>query len=340
MLALASLIAASCSSPEAVETTEPSPTTSASAPEALASTVGVPEMTTVRIAAPASILATPVWIANEEGYFGDVGIELEIVGSSNDPQTALALLHAGDTDLIVASLYDVALDRFVENNDVAVTSQLYGAGSGRMFRGESGTLRLHTLPDNDIDHPCDLEGAVIGVPAGKSLLSLGVQRWIADTGCNGNDITLTGYGEGERLSALIAGEIDGAAFIEPWSNEALRSGATNVFDLDGNLCSDCAVGVVASTSAWGNDNLEVVAQFNSALERAMAIAQDDEISFRAQLVQCCAISIDDASAISIPSWTPTTENLGPAVSDLFSVMQQKDLLPAGIDHSEVLLNAQ
>ena len=215
----------------------------------------------------------------------------------------------------------------------------YGAGRVLEFAGGGGTLHLHALPESEIRHPCDLEGASIGIPDSASVLLLGVRRMLLKSSCDVEEIWLKFLSVENRLDALLSGQIQAAAFVEPWSSEARSAGATSTFQLDGSLCSRCAVGVIASRREWAEANAETLSRFDDAFARATALSNDSETAFRAELVACCALGIEEAADIAMPLWTEDQSGLRDAVHDMMSVMREDGAGLGTLSAEDFLLGA-
>ncbi len=296
------------------------------------------EMVPVKVAVPGTILGAPIWVAESQGFFADAGLDVDLV-PVNDDGEAFNLLRSDDVQLASTSFYDVVLAQNKIDPDLVVTRELYGAGRLLEWNVGSGTLRIHVLPESTVDHPCDLEDATIGLPKSTSILLLATKRLMQNSGCDSEAVELRFFDPKDRLEALTDGSVEAAAFLEPWSNEAIRAGATRTFELDGALCTRCAVGVVASTRSWVMENSDVVARFDEAVARATALSRDQEAAFRAELVTCCALPIDEAAEIALPTWIEDQADLAVAVEDMLVVMRADGAGLGSLTAEDFLLDA-
>jgi NitT/TauT family transport system substrate-binding protein len=218
------------------------------------------EETTLKIAVIPVLDTLPFYVAEQEGYFADEGIQIELLPVKSG-QERDALIQAGEVDGMLTDLPGVG----IFNRD---EPQVKIVAMARKAYPTAPLFRLLAAPGSDIDSPADLAGVKVGISQNTVIEYITV-RMLEGSGLSADQITI------EEISAipirfeqLMAGQIPAATLPDPLAQGAIAGGATLVVD-DSQFTE-----YSHSVLVFGMDTLETrpdtVKKFLSAWDKAVA----------------------------------------------------------------------
>lgn len=223
------------------------------------------------------ILRSPVgtfqglYIGQEQGYFAEEGIKLEItVGGA--PSQNIAQLQAGQTDLIMTGSFDLVT---AVSQGLPVIAVL-----NTQDQGEIGTTGLLVPPDSAIKSVADLKGKNIGVPGAQSTQGLMVARALETAGIAAGDVNLVNLPFDAMIESATRGAVDAITPIGLFFPLAQSQGFTEIKEVYPEIQGTPAV-IFASTKDWAANNAELLAKFNNAMLKAYAYANENPDAVRA-----------------------------------------------------------
>lgn len=216
-----------------------------------ASTAGG-EVATVRLAvlAPGSLQWLHA-IAENQGFYGDHGVEIEAIQVQNSSNLVQAVA-SGSADAGIA-LGDNVISAVDEGADVVMTGALFQKPALRLF-GAEGVQDVAALEGSQVT-----AGAVEGGTA--NLLFYMLEQ-------NGVDWTSTTPvaipNSSDRIVAMQNGQVDGALLIPPFDSLAVAEGATLLATYDDFYVQTPAI----VNGTWAEENPEAAAGFTRGLQDA------------------------------------------------------------------------
>ena len=206
----------------------------------------------------------PFLIAQEKGYYKDVGLEVALEQGRGSATTAL-LLSQGNFDIAHLNVTNAA--QMVGKGGPIKTVGLYQHKTAAAFIGIKGKVKL--------DGPQSLKGIKIGsTPGGSDGLSLRI--FAANNGMKVTDLNVVALDANAKTTALFGGTIDAVSGDSPALNAYVR--ATNQEPVTLQL-ADAGVPLLgfgfAANNAWLAKNPEVVRKFLAASKRGLAEAARD-----------------------------------------------------------------
>ena len=178
--------------------------------------------TPLRIAVLPIVDALPLYVAQQEGYFADQGIEVELVPASSAAERD-QLLQAGQIDGMITDLVALAL----YNHDA---TQVIGLRYAMVPTAQSPQFRILASAASGYTTPADLAGVPVGVSEG-TVIEYVTDRLLAAAGVPYSEIeTLAVPRIPDRMSLLSAGELAAATLPEPLGSLAAMQGATLIID--------------------------------------------------------------------------------------------------------------
>ena len=184
-------------------------------------------MSKIKIEAQSAIFYLPYYVAEEEGYFADEGLDVELIRHRPDDETELRFI---EDPRKVSSFSSFKLFE-------AGQSQLYNACEwGQLRRSQDSQVNGRVVarraavasqaiivrPDSPYNVPGDLAGVRVGVNFhhGSHYLVLQLLEGFLPR----TDINLVGIKGKGRFEALRDGDIDAVAVMEPWITVAEKLG--------------------------------------------------------------------------------------------------------------------
>ena len=253
------------------------------------------------VAARASIDASPLWVADSQDYFLAKNLDVEF-SPGPDEASLFDSLKDGRAHVAVVSVSSAVRRAMFDGDELEFITYLDGTQAAN--GDERGTMSL-IANSTSIATGCDLEDKSVGVDSIYSLGAVSVRQMVDQDGCSPATVNFVLGDPSAHLESLDAGALDAVATTDPYTSRSLRSGAVIVANLDNELCPEqvrCPITMVVAERAWAEANPEVVGRFQKALDAAMFWIRRDELSYRAELVSCCALTADDASEILVPDF--------------------------------------
>jgi len=164
----------------------------------------------IRIAVSQTPLSTPFYVAQDQGYFTDHGIEVELLPYVGGHRCFKALIQ-GEADLATTSDSVIMFNSFDDKQFSILTS----------FVESDNDIKIVSAPDQHIQTASELRGKRIGV-IHNSASEFFLHTLLLIHGVSPDAITLVPLRPDAMVAALDAGEIDAAALWEPFAQEAAQ----------------------------------------------------------------------------------------------------------------------
>lgn len=165
-----------------------------------------------------SLCNSPTYVAYENGFFAEEGIDATLVAA--DFETQKVALNNGT---IATTNGDFQFFPAIENGvNITVVAGLH-----------EGCIKLNVLPDSPIHEAKDVAGKTIGVDEIGGTTYQAALLWLAQNGISFNDVTFLPYSDSAlELQALTSGQIDVAALWDPLATQAVKDGrARTILDI-------------------------------------------------------------------------------------------------------------
>jgi len=155
-----------------------------------------------------------LWVALENGFFKDIGADVEVAGVFRAGPEIMTAFAAGALDM--AYVGEAPATTAVANKaaDVVVVSQVNTEGSALVIaRNDGGIRRLS-----------DLVGKAVAVPGHSTVQDFLLRKALADAGIPLNRVNVIVLKPPEMIGALRTGQIDGFIAWEPYPAKASTMG--------------------------------------------------------------------------------------------------------------------
>ncbi len=282
-----------------------------------------------------TIFYAPMYVAIEEGYFNDLGIDIELTLASGADKVSAAVL-AGDADIgFAGSEATIYVYNGGEKDYLKTFAQLTQKdGSFIVAREDIKDFKLSDLKGKTI-----IGGRAGGMP------EMTLEWSLTDAGIDPKkDVNIdTSVAFSAMSSAFIGGTGDFVALFEPNALQLEKEGYGYVVASLGELG-----GVVPYTSFFArdsylNNNKELIDNFEKAIQKGLDFVHEksDEEVAKAILNQFPDTSLDDLTKVvaryrSIDAWPKTTEFTEESFNHLQDIMINAKELDSKVPFSDLM----
>jgi len=222
--------------------------------------------------------AVAAYRAQKEGYFSDLGLDIEIVMFQNGVLINEGFA-AGEVEIGIngfASAYSFATGEYAYLGDVNAQTE-YGVYASADSDAAKVQGEVDGLPDV-YGTKETVKGMQILAPQG-TIAQIVTDAYMAKLGVSSSDYELVGMDAGAALTALLAGEGDAAGLFPPYSTQALNAGYVRLASYE-EVCGCVPADVFMAT----NDFLEThyddaVLICKSIYKAAEELEADDDLYY-------------------------------------------------------------
>ncbi len=266
----------------------------------------------------------PLYIAEEAGYFDEVGVVVEALPVAS-PVERDQLMQAGAIDGMLAEMTTTA----TFNRD-AVQVQIVMAA--RAATEDAPVFRVLAAPDSDIETVTDLAGVPIGVSL-NTIIEYTTFRQLEAEGLDPDDITFASVPViPERFGLLMQGEIETATLPDPLAQAALEAGAVLV--VDDAAHPEYSVSVFSFSADAIEEKPEAIRRFLSAWDMAVQDLNADPEAYRALFLEKVRVPESVEESYEIPAfpraYIPTEEQW----ADVLDWLIDKELIEEELPYEE------
>jgi len=187
---------------------------------------GSKEPATIKVVFLPYLSNAPFFIAQEEGYFEEQGLTIELVEMTRSAESIPAL-EQGDVDVVGGALSAGLLNAIYRGANlklVADKGQIASEGCDTMLY-MAGNAFLEAHPSIS---PADLKGAKIGTnPA--SYIGYMLDLYLNQAGLSMDDVEIVSGRTPEFFEAIQAGTLDLTGVSEPWGTRITQGGFGDIW---------------------------------------------------------------------------------------------------------------
>lgn len=219
--------------------------------------------TNITIAVSFTPLSTPIFIADEKGFFTDEGLDVnirEIAGGFK----CLDDLLKGKVELATASDLPVMFRSFERDDYEIITT----------FTKSMSDSKLITRKSSGITKPGDIEGEKVGVVFGAGSQFF-IDSFIIFNGLDRKKIELIELMPENMSNALKSGEVDAISVWEPYGYETVQLLGNDSFVFTGTEFYSLTFNLVASKN-YTKNHPEDVRKILRALDRSIEFIHNNE----------------------------------------------------------------
>ncbi|QSE41187.1 ABC transporter substrate-binding protein [Rhodococcus erythropolis] len=212
----------------------------------------------------------PVYVALENGFFADNGLEIELAPAANGATTINALI-SGSTDLALVSYPSLIK---------AVDSKLPVAIAAMGIDGTDEYKAGIYVPEGSaVKTPADLIGKKVATPSLGSVGDIYFRGVLKDENLDYTKVNFVELPQANMATALKAGDVDAAFITEPTLSSAVKT-----LDLRAIGYQNGPQGVFATSTKTIDSNPDAIRGFRTALAQAVEVIEVDPHGVASQIM--------------------------------------------------------
>ena len=201
----------------------------------------------------------PIYLGQEQGFFAERGIELELVPLSAGAALVPGVV-AGDFQIAFGNVTSALLAGF-QNLPLRIVAE--GASS----TGDPATdfCGIVVPADSPIQTAADLAGKTVAINNLKNINEVTTRAVVEQAGGDQASIQFTELAFPDMPAALSGGDIDAAQVVEPFLSTITSQGGRVVAANCADAVDELTVSIYFSTEQFIQENPEVVDYFHSVI---------------------------------------------------------------------------
>ncbi|MFC0247411.1 ABC transporter substrate-binding protein [Citricoccus parietis] len=270
-----------------------------------------------------------LYLGEEQGFFDENGIDLNInVGASG--AALLPSVMSGEYTFAFSNMPSI-----LQAKDKGLPVKIIGSGSSSTgVEGEDVTM-IHAPEDSGITGAKDLEGKTVSVNALGSLLEMLGKIGVDADGGDSSKVEFIELPFAESLTALENGTIDAMVGAEPFGTAAIEAGFPAISSPYQAMSTESIMTSAYYTSEDQlNENPELFADLQVAINESLAYAQEHPDEVREQLLKFTELDEDVAAKMILPTYDA---EISAEAVDLFNEYAlEYDLIETAVDPAELI----
>jgi NitT/TauT family transport system substrate-binding protein len=264
----------------------PAPDESEGTGESIAITVGV-----IPIADTA-----PIYLAESEGYFDEVGLDVTIETASGGAAIVPAVV-AGDYQFGFSNTQSLMV---AQSKDIDV--KMVSAAVATTGDPESDFGAIIVKGDSPVQTPADLSGKKVSSNTLGNINDTITRAVVDADGGDGSSIEIVEVAFPDAIAAVENGQVDAAFVVEPFVSAAVAAGDRVVSYAYADFDPALDIAAYFTLGSYASDNPDVVEKFQTAMSKALEFAQKNPDAVRDIIGTYTSSDADTLAKIVLPSW--------------------------------------
>lgn len=284
-----------------------------------------PEDLELKVALLPIVDVLPMLVAEQEGFFADEGVSVELPVFSSAVEREAAFT-AGEVDAQLTDFISTGL----ENRDGPFSTIVRLAYEDQP---ELAQFVILAAANSDIEEPADLAGVEIGISS-NTVIEYETEELLMDAGLTADQIATTEVPQiPVRAQLLIEGQLQAATLPEPAASLARINGARVILD-------DSGKDIAASLVVFRNDSIEAkpeaIRRFLRAYERAVEAINADPTAYQELLFERANVPEPVRGQFGVPTYPAASVPSEARVMRAIDWMVSKDLLPEALAYDDIV----
>lgn len=271
----------------------------------------------------------PIFIAEQNGYFAEQGIQVETV-PVRSPQERDVFIQTGQVNGVLTDLQGVGL----LNKDAVKVKAVYTAR--RPFPG-APLFRVLASPASNIAGAADLKGVPIGI-SNNTIIEYLTDRILVAEGLRPEEIAKLEIGAiTVRFEQLMSGNIQAAVLPDPLAQGAIAAGARLVVD-DTNYAT-LSQSVLVFTADTLQAKPDTVRKFILAWEKAVNELNTNPEKYRGVLIEQGRVPASIQDSYQMPPFPGRGVPSEAEVADVAAWLKAKGLVARDLTYADMVDSA-
>jgi len=270
----------------------------------------------------------PVYLGQEQGFFADRGIEVELVPGSGGA-AAVPGVVAGDFQFAFGNVTSVLLAAS-QGLPVRVVAE------GNSSTGDPATdfSAVVVAADSPIRSAADLAGKTVAVNNVKNIGEVTIRKAVEDAGGDSATIDFVELAFPDMPAAVAGGDVDAAWVVEPFVTVATGQGARKVLANFAEAVPDLTVATYFTTEQVIAEDPELVDDFQAAIGESLQYANDNPDEVRRIVTTYTQITAEVAEQMALPAFPQEIDVA--SVEAVAELMQEYDITSEPVDVDQLL----
>ena len=258
---------------------------------------GAPETTQVTVGVIPIVDVAPIYLGDEQGFFEERGIELELVQAQGGAAIVPAVLSgeyqfgfSNVTSLLLAKSRNLPL-------------KVVAAGNSTTGDPKDDIGALLVPADSPIQTPADLDGKTVAINTAKNISDTVVRESARKAGGDPASIKFTELGFPDMPAAIAAERVDAAFVLEPFKSVALKAGAREIAAPYADTAEDLLIAAYFTSEQTLAEDPELVERFTEAMNESLEYAAANEEEARQVLTTYTKIDAALIPELTLPKWS-------------------------------------
>jgi NitT/TauT family transport system substrate-binding protein len=268
----------------------------------------------------------PLYVAEQNGYFADEGIQVEAVPVKS-AQERDVLLQTGQADGVLTDLPSTALF----NQDTARVKAVY---TSRRPYPDAPMFRILAGPGTELSTPSDLSGVPVGISQ-NTVIEYLTDRILEAEGVLPEDVAVLEVSAiPVRFEQLMNGNIQAATLPDPLASAAMAAGAKLI--ADDSQYPEVAQSVLTFSTDALTAKPGTVRKFLAAWNKAVAELNANPEKYGNLLIEQARVPEAVRESYQMPPFPEAGVPTEAEVADIVQWMQEKGLLKRAIPYQELV----
>jgi NitT/TauT family transport system substrate-binding protein len=282
------------------------------------------EDTNLKVALLPILDVLPFYVAQQQGYFEDEGITVELVPVKSG-QESNALIQANEIDGVLTDVQSVALF----NQE---TPQLKIISIARRAYPDYPHFRIVAAKGFAVNGPEDLAGVPIGISQ-NTIIEYLADRLLAEYGLPADQMAIEEVSAiPVRFEMLMEGQLKAALLPEPLGEAALATGATLV--VDDTQFPQYSQSVLAFTTDSLTAQPNTIKAFQRAWNKAVVDINKDPNAYRDILIENTRVPPMIQGSYNVPQYPQGDITSEAEWNDVLEWAQEKGLVDGPVSYEE------
>jgi NitT/TauT family transport system substrate-binding protein len=270
----------------------------------------------------------PIYLGQEQGFFADRGIELQLVPGSGGA-AAVPGVVSGDLQFAFGNVTSVVL---AASQDLPLRYVANGVAS----TGDPATdySAVVVAPDSPIQSVADLQGKRVAVNNLKNIGEVTIRKGVQDAGGDPSSVQFVELAFPDMPGAVTDGNVDAAWVVEPFLTVARDQGARVVYANFAEAIDDLTVAGYFTTEQTVQQDAQLVEDFRAAIEQSLQYAADNPDEVRRIIGTYTEIDPAVAQKMALPAF-PQDINVQ-SVQTVADLMQQYGISEQPVDAQSIM----
>jgi NitT/TauT family transport system substrate-binding protein len=285
-----------------------------------------PEDSTLKVALIPVLDVIPVFVAQQNGYFAEQGIQVEGIPVKS-AQERDVLIQTGQADGMLNDLISNGLF----NKDTVKVKAVYTA---RRPYPNAPAFRILAGPQTEIKAPADLRGVPIGISQ-NTVIEYLTNRMLEAEGLKRGDIAVVEVSAiPVRYEQLMNGNLKAATLPDPMAQGALAAGARLVVDDSKYVSQSQSVLSFRVETLKAKPN--TVRKFLVAWEKAVKELNANPEKYRSVLIEQGRVPKSIENSYQMPPFPGRGVPTQAEIADVVKWLREKGLTPRDIPYGEMV----